>query len=126
MRNAIRVAMAGTALLICAASATPYQDKGFRGGVSHRAISPGTWSITAAGNGFTSRSTLVEYTHRRAGELCPGGYDVLDKDSNTETVRCGNTDCNKSDTALIVRCRSGSSSAPVRQGDSDPSALPRN
>lgn len=84
MADAIRAIGVLGALLLCAASATPYQDKGFRGGVSQRSLGGRSWSITAEGNGYTKRSTLVECCYRRAGELCPGGFQVVDKDANTQ------------------------------------------
>ncbi len=124
MGNTIRIVSVAAALVLCAASATPYQESGFRGGVSHRALGPHSYSITAEGNGFTKRSTIVEYTHRRASELCPNGYDVMDKDSNTQTYACGKNDCDKSDAALIVQCRGGSQSRPQKPSVS-PEDLPR-
>lgn len=127
MGKVIRIVGVVAALVVCAASATPYQEKGFRGGVAHRQLGPNSYSITAEGNGFTNRSTIVEYTHRRASELCPGGYDVMDKDANTETMRCGDYDCNKSDSALIVQCRTdrNGNAPPPTTGPGTPAALPR-
>lgn len=79
-------------LLTLASCATPYQQMGYRGGYSDRRIAENTYVIRARVNGFTGEDTAVEYAHRRAGELCPAGYDVIDSKVDESpvviTVRC--------------------------------------
>lgn len=98
------------AVIALASSATPYQQMGFRGGVTQTPLGQGAWLITAKGNGFTDRSTIVQYTYRRAAELCPDGFDVIDADRSTSTSVVtfdrGRTyqDVEKSEAVLAVRC----------------------
>lgn len=67
--------------------------------------------VTADGNGFTSRSTISEYMYRRAAELCPGGFDLVDSDTSTRsslaTFDGGKTytTINKPSGALAIQCR---------------------
>jgi hypothetical protein len=110
-------------LVLVAACATPYQRKGFRGGYSDQQIGPGRYLISVDGNGFTSRSTIVEYQYRRASELCPMGFDVLDADRSTSsslaTFDGGKTynTVNKPSGSLAVRCRATPVAAPGAVSD---------
>jgi len=71
-------------LLGLAACATPYQPMGFAGGYVDEQVGPGEYMIRFAGNGFTSMGLSYQYVMRRAGELCPGGYEVLDRMGHSE------------------------------------------
>ncbi len=65
-------------VLTLSACATPYQPRGFLGdGYTDYEALPGVVYVHFEGNGFTSRPAVVRYWHRRASELCPGGYDML-------------------------------------------------
>lgn len=112
----MRAAVMALSLLRClvlvtvaAACATPYQRQGFSGGYTDNQIGPNTWSVTVNVNSYTSRGTALEYAHRRAGELCPEGYDIVDGTSGQSDfyVRTGNTVQNlpKAEVGLIVRCK---------------------
>jgi hypothetical protein len=97
------------AAAVLAGCATPYQQMGFSGGYRDKAIGPRTHSIDVQVNGYTSAGTALEYAYRRAGELCPSGYDVMNSiaDKKTSYVRNGNTvnEVNKPEIAIIVQCR---------------------
>lgn len=89
--------------------ATPYQPKGFSGGYSDQELGAGRYAVDVQVNSYTSQGTALEYAHRRAGELCPAGYDVVDgsKSQSDFYIRNGNTLQNapKANVALIVECR---------------------
>lgn len=98
--------------MMAAACATPYQASGFRGGYEDRDLGGGRWMISVEVNSYTSRSTAAEYTYRRAGELCPYGFDLIDADRSSRNFYAsfdgGKTVQNmpKSSAMLIVQCRS--------------------
>jgi len=100
-------------LLLAASCATPYQRSGFSGGYTDNQIGPNTWSITVNVNSYTSKGTALEYAHRRAGELCPEGYEMIDGTSGQSDfyVRTGNTVQNlpKAEVGLIVQCKAAPS-----------------
>ncbi len=74
-RAALVLALAVLSLSACV---TPYQPKSFFiGGYTDFEVQPGVIYLLFEANGFTSRPTVVRYWHRRASELCPGGYDML-------------------------------------------------
>ena len=93
--EAMRAVVLMVAVLACAASATPYQAMGFRGGVEETRLARGRWLIHVRVNSYTSASTAFEYLHRRAAELCQhdgyGSYDVVDseRDRNEYVDRSG-------------------------------------
>lgn len=61
--------------LILIGCATPYQQKGIRGGYSDQPMGEGQFFVTVEGNGYTSKSTTIMYLNRRAMELCTqSGY----------------------------------------------------
>lgn len=64
---------------------TPYQQMGWGGyGYKDEAVGPGRYVVTVKVNSSTERGTALEYVHRRAGELCPAGYDVVSSSSGDE------------------------------------------
>jgi hypothetical protein len=65
------------AVLSLVACVTPYQPKNWNGGYTDFEVQPGVIYLSFEGNGFTSREVVVRYWHRRASEICPGGYDML-------------------------------------------------
>lgn len=99
-------------LLVCAllgGCVTPYQQMGLSGGYADQALGGGRYSIDVRVNGYTSAGTALQYAYRRAGELCPGGYDVVNAlaDKSTSYIATGNMvqPVNKPEIALIVQCR---------------------
>lgn len=61
--------------LFISACATPYQQKGFRGGYTDSPMGQGRFFVTVEGNVYTSKSTTIMYLNRRAMELCTqSGY----------------------------------------------------
>lgn len=95
---------------------TPYQRSGFRGGYSDSRLGPGRYAVEVNVNSFTSSGTALRYLHRRATELCPTGYDVVDsaRGSSDHYVRTGNTIQNlpKAEVSAIVQCKAPRPPAP--------------
>jgi hypothetical protein len=61
---------------------TPYQpftqaDGAVPGGYIDRPLGPGEYVVTFRGDQYTLWEDALSYAHRRAGELCPVGYDTL-------------------------------------------------
>ena len=73
-RAALVLALSTWSFLACA---TPYQPKDSNGGYTDYEAQPGVIHVYFEGNGFTSSQVVYHYWHRRAFELCPGGYDML-------------------------------------------------
>jgi hypothetical protein len=75
------------------------------------------YAIDVTVNSYTSQGTALEYAYRRAGELCPDGYDTIDgsKSQSDFYVRNGNTvqNLSKGDVALIIECRSAEPPEPM-------------
>lgn len=83
---------------------TPYQplqhtngfDDVVPGGYRETPMGPGQWTLVVQVNKYTSSEMLIQYVHRRAGELCPSGFEfgsnVVEKDGfgrTTATVVLG-------------------------------------
>jgi hypothetical protein len=121
----MRVMACVMAALVAAGCATKYRPHGFSGGYSETKVGDDGWIVTFKGNGFTSRSRAMEYTYRRAGELCPRGFDVVDADRYSTTSYAVGQDSvreiNKPAAVLAVRCRAAP--ALLAPGD-DPRTLP--
>lgn len=64
--------------------ATPYQQKGFRGGYEEIALEDGVFLVTAEGNGYTSKTSVLNIAYRRAKELCPNGFVDLGRDDSAD------------------------------------------
>ena len=61
---------------------TPYQaftteEGAVPGGYIDRPLGPGEYVVTFRGDQYTLSEDVMSYAHRRARELCPGGYDTL-------------------------------------------------
>lgn len=114
-------AMLVAAAVLLSGCPTPYQRMGFRGGVAESPLGGGRWMIRVEVNSYTSRSTAVEYTYRRAAELCPHGFDPIDADRSSRnfyaTFDGGRTVQNmpKSSASLVVQCREPVSVARAEQ-----------
>jgi hypothetical protein len=93
-------------LALMAGCATSYQSA-----TSHQAIGGGAYLITASGNGWTGSSTVEQYKYRRATELCPGGFDVIDANqsmrTSVTTFDSGKTyqTINRPSGSLAIRCK---------------------
>ena len=61
------------------ASCTSYQQTGFTGGYEDVDLGGGRYKIDFQGNCYTTKDRLEDYNQRRAKELCPGGYKVLEE-----------------------------------------------
>lgn len=75
--------MAGLALL--AACATPYQplQQGTRaGGYQEEQLDEATYLLHFSGNGHSQLETVIGYWNRRASELCPAGFTLLEQEQN--------------------------------------------
>jgi hypothetical protein len=92
------------AIFLCASSATPYQAKGLRGGYEDQDLGGGRYLITVDVNSYTSSSEAMQYAYRRAGELCPSGYDPITGDRATDYVNIGGKTYNKGSSTLVVQC----------------------
>lgn len=103
----MKLAMVGVAVGM--GCATPYQPTGVRGGFTENQIGPGAYAIQVHVNAYTSMSTAVTYAYRRAGEICPSGFNVIDgtKSQRDNYTISDNTISNapKSDVSLIVQCK---------------------
>ncbi len=113
------------AMLTLVGCATSYGAMGFTGGYEDQALGDGRYLIRVSVNGYTSSGTAVAYFHRRASELCPGGYDVESGDvtSNYGSYYYRNrnvttaTTYNKPEMTGVVRCRtSGAAAAGTSSG----------
>jgi hypothetical protein len=61
---------------------TPYQpfteaEGVVPGGYIDRPLGPGEYVVTFHGDQYTLWEDALSYAHRRAGELCPSGYETL-------------------------------------------------
>jgi hypothetical protein len=57
---------------------TPYQRMSADGGYSEKKLAPGRYLVRVRVNQHTGHATLLEYFDRRAGELCPRGWDLAE------------------------------------------------
>lgn len=55
-------------MLALAACSTPYQEMGFAGGVGAQQMTSNTFRIVSRGNGYTSSTTIQDYTVLKAAE----------------------------------------------------------
>ena len=102
-------------LVVLVACATPYQPKGAMGGYADSKIADDTYHVTFAGNGYTGLDDAQHYVMRRAGELCPQGFDLISEGAVSESsgtfyqrnglggVNAYNV--NRPQAAATVRCR---------------------
>lgn len=97
-------------VLALTACATPYQRMGLSGGYDDKRLGNGDYVVTVKVNGFTDRATALEYLHRRAGELCPDGYKLVDRtDGDNGDFRTGS----KPELDAVVRCKDTAREAAV-------------
>lgn len=81
------------AFLICVLALggcqTPYQQSGLRGGVKAEPLSDSVFRVTAAGNAYTSRSTVQDYVLLKAAEttLERGGTHFVLGESEDQSKR---------------------------------------
>lgn len=114
----MRKLLLGALLAGCATS--------YRSSYTDHALGTMRHSIDVQVNGYTSSGTALDYAHRRADELCPSGYDVVDgtRGSRTSYIANGNTvtEINKPEVALVVQCREQATGVVDRQPTSPPAA----
>ena len=73
------------ALALLAACAAPYQpmQQGTRaGGYQEEQLDEATYLLHFSGNGHSQLETVIGYWNRRALELCPEGYTLLEQEQN--------------------------------------------
>ena len=69
------------AILLLTACATPYAERGFWGvGYDETELEPGLYFLDYTGDQYHSMAKVVGYWHRRARELCPDGFQVMDRE----------------------------------------------
>tara|TARA_B100001029_G_C14722829_1_gene266073 strand:- start:52 stop:480 length:429 start_codon:yes stop_codon:yes gene_type:complete len=56
-------------LILLTSCATPYQNKGFRGGVESLRVAEKVWEIDASGNAYTSESKIRDFVLLKAAEI---------------------------------------------------------
>jgi hypothetical protein len=66
--------------------ATEYGPSGLLGGYKAKVLADGNIELIFSGNRATSTQTISLYWDRRASELCPNGYIVLEKKNSSTTV----------------------------------------
>lgn len=116
----MRTALLGL-VMVAAGCMTPYQRRGFAGGYDEQQLPTGEWLVSVSGNGFTSMPTIYSYMHRRAAEICPGGYDLLDGtgESRTSTLvgyqngSLWGSSTTKPELVARIRCHGEAASASV-------------
>lgn len=64
----MRVLILLFSMILVGGCATPYQDMGFSGGVEAQRMTADTYRIVARGNGYTSGTTIQDYTMLKAAE----------------------------------------------------------
>jgi hypothetical protein len=89
------------ALVLAIGCVTPYQPHSFTGGYSDRSLGNGRHLIVVNVNAYTSRLTAWSYLYRRANELCPNGFDLVDRTSGDN----GDWNNHKPEEGAIVQCR---------------------
>jgi hypothetical protein len=98
-----------TALLLVSC-ATSYQSYGMTGGYKDKKLGPNKFEVYFQGNGVTSIEKVTEYWHKRAFELCEGGYDYefLENGHDDNTIYAGATPIFVSYPTIIgvVECKS--------------------
>lgn len=73
-----RIVATGLVLLIAAGCATPYQQRGFRGGYSDTRIGQDTVLVSFKGNGYTSKERVQLYLLYRSAQVTQQyGYDYF-------------------------------------------------
>lgn len=112
------------AATLCCGCRTPYQSMGFTGGYRDQQIGPNEYEITVKVNGFTDRGTALEYLHRRADELCPAGYDIMDRAAGDNGSILHDT--HKAEEDAVVRCRSEKPAKTARPPSEDEETGERN
>jgi hypothetical protein len=76
-------------------------------GVDETPTGDGAYIVRCKLGAFRSQTTAVERMRQRAGQLCPGGFDVLDSaDGSSMYVRTvhGVQAIPRSEVALVVQC----------------------
>jgi hypothetical protein len=110
MSKVIRLVLVVGSLAALAASATSYGPKGFVGGYSDTQLADGVYMIDVEVNGYTSRGTALEFLYRRAYDLCPTGFDVMDRESGQDTTywRTSQTTVQaieKPNVSAVIKCK---------------------
>ena len=88
-----RRAIAILVVVAAAGCATPYQEKGYRGGYEDYRAGANAHFVRYTGNGYTGKGTILQYWHRRAAEICggEGRYEVLSMGADSSQHTYGNS-----------------------------------
>lgn len=85
MNKALKLWAFSLMVVTLASCATPYQKMGLTGGFSEKEVDSGQYELYYLGNGATSWEQVEVYWHRRASELCAGGYTHIYTDTDSKT-----------------------------------------
>jgi hypothetical protein len=76
--------------LTLSSCATSYKPDGFSGGYTDRQVGKNKFMVTFRGNGYTRGTTVEEYAHQRANEVCAerghDGYELIQQGEDKETT----------------------------------------
>ncbi len=105
--NTLPALVAAIALAGCLAPGAGARAAGVDG-VDETPTGDGAYIVRCKLGAFRSQSTAADRMRQRAGQLCPGGFDVLDsadgsRSTYVRTVR-GVQAIPRSDVALVVQC----------------------
>tara|TARA_R110002126_G_scaffold257608_2_gene400661 strand:+ start:428 stop:730 length:303 start_codon:yes stop_codon:yes gene_type:complete len=94
-------------LLFLFSCANPYgKHNGLFGtGYKDTKISENKYRIIYQGNGYTSKSVLVDYNSRRSSELCPKGYSKLSEELELVGGLGGGAFAAMPELTTIIQCK---------------------
>jgi hypothetical protein len=109
-------------IVLVNACVTPYQAMGPRGGYTDEPVAGDAHFIDVDTNLWTSSVTAIAYSYRRASEVCPQGFDVLDTHRTTYDVSAilassvsfliWSSFVTRASAVLVVRCRANAPLPP--------------
>lgn len=71
--------LALTCILLITGCATGYQKYSWAGGYKDKSVGDNKYLVEYYGNGTTSPQTVDEFWNKRASEVCPNGFNVLEE-----------------------------------------------
>lgn len=110
---------------------TPYQPMQWNGGYQTHSLGGGMIQIDVKGNAYTTSGAALGYAYRRANEMCPDGFVVVDgtngshEEISSESERWGRysstttTVDTKPRVSLIVRCKAPPEFRPELKSQTD-------
>jgi hypothetical protein len=67
-----------TFFIVLVGCATGYQKHTWSGGFKDKKIDENHYMVEYYGNGTTSRETVEDFWQKRASELCPSGFSIVE------------------------------------------------